>query len=130
MSELTEVFRMVPSEGKYYKTTKYTEKRDDKYYTTNELIYVGKYIRHATNGGYGDSGEHYAIFEKDGVQGYVHYDYDGRTCFIEVEKIMIDPFLKEELLEKVDDKPISSLQYLCKQKLSTEEIRIVREFNM
>ena len=130
MAKLTEVFRMVPKEGKYYKTAKYTEKRNNKYYTANELQYVGKYIKHVAGGGYGDNQEHYALFEKEGVENYLHYDYDGMTCFVEVKNIMINPYLKEELLKKVDNKPISSLQQLCKQQLSTEEIRIVRDFNM
>jgi hypothetical protein len=130
MSKLTEVFRMVPKEGKYYKTAKYTERRNNKYYTTNDLNYVGKYIRHVAGGGYGDNQEHYALFEKDSVESYLQYDYDGMTCFVEVEQIIIDQFLKEELFEKLENKPICSLHNLCKQQLSTEEIKIVREFNM
>ena len=133
MSKLTEVFRMVPKEGKYYKTAKYTERINNKYYTTNEPKYIGKYIRHVSTGGYGGYGDnavHYAIFEKDNVEVPLEYDYEGKTCFIEVEQNMINPFLKEELLEKVDNKPICSLQDLCKKQLSTEEIRIVREFDM
>lgn len=130
MSKLIEVFRMVPVEGKYYKTAKYTEKRNNKYYTTNNLEYLGKYIKHVAGGGYGDNQEHYALFEKDGVENYLKYDYDGMTCFVEVEKIMMNSLLKEELLQRVEDRPISSLQSLCKQQLSTEEIRIVKEFNL
>lgn len=64
MAKLTEVFRMVPKEGKYYKTAKYTKKDNNKYYTTNELKYVGKYIRHVAGGGYGDNQEHYALLKK------------------------------------------------------------------
>jgi hypothetical protein len=130
MAKLTEVFRMVPKEGKYYKTAKYTEKRNNKYYTSNELQYVGKYIKHVAGGGYGDNQEHYALFEKEGVENYLQYDYDGMTCFVEVEQIMINPFMKDELLQKVKDKPISSLQSLCKEQLSTEETRIIRDFNL
>ena len=122
-----EVFRMTPEKGKYYKTTTYTRKNNNKYYSTNELRYVGKYIRHASYG-FRDSAEHYAIFEKNGIEEIVHYTYEGTTCFIEVD--IINSELKEELIKTINNKSILSLKDLCKQRLSTEELRISRELEI
>lgn len=78
-----EVFRL-PQVGKEYYTTIDTVKIDSKYYSPKDkLRYVGIYSHHASDGGYGDGGNHYAIFDNDGKQETVTYDYDGKTCFIE-----------------------------------------------
>ncbi len=122
-----EVFRMTPEEGKYYKTTTYTRKNNNKYYSTNELRYVGQYIRHASCG-VRDSAEHYAIFDNNGLEEYVHYTYEGTTCFIEVK--IINSKLKEDLIKTINNKSILSLKDLCKQQISTEELRILRELDI
>jgi len=124
-----EVFRMTPIEGKYYKTTTYTRKNNNKYYSTNELHYVGKYIRHASCG-YHDSAEHYAIFDNNGVEKIVHYTYEGTTCFIEVDVKIINSKLKEELIQTINNKSIISLKDLCKQQLSTKELQFSRELGV
>ena len=71
-----------------------------------------------------------AIFDKYGVEEIVKYTYEGTTCFVEVDIKIINPELKKELLQTIQNKSISSLQNLCKQKLSTEEIQIVQEFEV
>ena len=124
-----EVFRITPEEGKYYKTTTYTNMKNNKYFSTNELRYVGKYLRHASCG-FRDAAEHYAIFDKYGVEEIVKYTYEGTTCFVEVDIKIINPELKKELLQKIQNKLIFSLHNLCKHRLSTEEIQIVREFEV
>jgi len=88
-----EVYRISPEIGKYYVTTFYTRKtgsylqKNEKYYTTNELIYVGKCIEHGSDGGFGDNAEYWEIFENDeGKKEIIEYDYEGKRVFILVEK--------------------------------------------
>ena len=81
---MCEVFRQ-PEVGKVYYTTIDTIQENKKYYSPiDKLRYVGKYLYHASSGGYGDSCNHYAVFDNDGKQEYVTYDYEGKTCFLEV----------------------------------------------
>ena len=56
---------------------------DDKYYTTNSLQYLGKYIK-SERYGYGDGGGGAEHFDNNGVKIQIVYDYEGRTCFREV----------------------------------------------
>jgi len=86
-----EVYRISPEIGKYYVTTFYTRKtgsylqKNEKYYTTNELIYVGKCIKHGSEG-YGDNAEHWEIFENDeGKKEIIEYDYEGKRVFKEIK---------------------------------------------
>lgn len=82
-TEMCEVFR-IPQVGKEYYTTIDTTKTNGKYYSPiDKLRYVGIYKYHASNGGYGDSGSHYAVFDNNGKDEIVTYDYDGKTCFFE-----------------------------------------------
>ena len=131
MSNKIEVFRMTPIEGKYYKTTTFTEIKNNKYWSTNELVYVGKYLRHASYG-FRDSAEHYAIFDKNGSEIIVHYTYEGTTCFVEVEREYKEIILeiKKELLKTINNKQVLSLEDLCKQQLTTEELKISRELGV
>lgn len=75
-----EIFRLTPEEGEYYEYAECTRKEGkwpkERYYTTNELIYVGKFIRHESIG-CRDNAEHWDIFE----HGVVTYSYSGNTCF-------------------------------------------------
>jgi hypothetical protein len=85
-----EVFRIVPIEGKYYKTTTYTEVKDNKYWSTNKLRYVGKYVRHILRfhnekSSYRNNAEHYAIFDNNGIEIMVQYTPEKTTCFVEIE---------------------------------------------
>ena len=83
-----EVFRISPKEGKYYEYAEYTEKigvwPNDRYFTTDPLRYVGKHIKHCTQG-YGDGADHWDIFEDSGGQAIqIDYTYAGTTSFREV----------------------------------------------
>lgn len=75
-----EVYRLTPEEGKCYEYAECTRKEgswpNEQYYTTNSLIYVGKFIRHESKG-YRDNAEHWDVFEN----GIVTYSYSGNTCF-------------------------------------------------
>ena len=85
MSEV-EVFRLSESEFNTNKCYEYALKTrtqgiypNEKYYTTNNLQYLGKYIK-SESFGYGDGGSYFEYFENCKIQ----YDYDGNTCFREV----------------------------------------------
>ncbi len=82
-----EVFRLTPKEGNYYQTTTWTRRAgnwpNEKYYSTNDLQYVGKFIRHGSCG-YRDNAEHWDIFDNNGVEVTVKYTYEGTTSFIQV----------------------------------------------
>jgi hypothetical protein len=84
-----EVFRKTPEVGKYYEYAECTEKigsyseNNDKYFTTNPLRYVGKYIKHERYG-WGDNADHFAIFDNKGEEIRIEYSYEGNTCFREV----------------------------------------------
>jgi hypothetical protein len=65
-----------------------------KHFTTNPLEYVGKYVR-AERRGRGDGGECTYVFDNNGVEIRIELDYEGRSCFREVE---------EEVEEEVSEK--------------------------
>ena len=89
MNEI-EVFRLKPEVGKYYETAVYTRKTgswsnaDERYYTTNPLLYVGKFVK-TIQYGYGDNVTSTGIFDNNGVEQCIDYTTDGTTCFIEVK---------------------------------------------
>jgi len=76
----TEVYRLTPEKGKYYEYAECTRKEgkwpNERYYTTNALEFVGKFIEHKSEG-YRDNAHHWDIFEN----GMVRYSYEGNTCF-------------------------------------------------
>jgi hypothetical protein len=88
MAEI-EVYRNEPEEGKYYYTTTLTRRAgnfpNQRFYTTNELVYVGKFIKHYKYG-YHDNAVHWDIFDKNGTEIKVNYTYEGTTCFLETTK--------------------------------------------
>ena len=88
-SKEVQVFRLTPQEGKHYQTTLWTRRvgnwPDEKYYSTNELKYVGKFIRHESVG-YRDNAQHWDIFDNDGKEEIVNYTYEGTTSFVEIIK--------------------------------------------
>jgi hypothetical protein len=81
-----EVFRLTPEKDKYYETALYTMKKGEwpheTYYTTQPLVYVGKFVKHISIG-YRDNAEHWDVFDKDGEEVLVKYTYEGTTCFRE-----------------------------------------------
>jgi len=55
-----------------------------RYYTTNSLQYLGKYIE-SERWGYGDGSGGAENFNDNGKKTRIVYDYDGKTCFREIE---------------------------------------------
>jgi hypothetical protein len=86
---MQEVFRISPKPGYYYETAEYTHKKgtwsekNEQYFTTNPMRYVGKFIKHITFG-FGDSATHIDIFDDNGKEISVYYLYEGTTSFREV----------------------------------------------
>jgi len=82
-----EVFRIIPQINKAYETAICTRKTgihpNDRYYTTNPVVYVGIAIKNVTYG-YGDGSCGYVLFSKNGIEEKVEYTYEGTTCFREV----------------------------------------------
>ena len=88
----TEVFHLTEiDKTKYYsfalKTKTVGEYPNQRYYTTNPLQYLGRYI-------YSEEwerlGEWYAAaenFDDNGKKNRVVYDYEGNTCFVEVDPL-------------------------------------------
>jgi hypothetical protein len=68
--------------AKNYYSTLYTKKEgtypDERYFTTNKLKFVGKFLRETREGGYGDGGRCTYHF----TCGSVKLDYGGKTCFV------------------------------------------------
>ena len=85
MNSEIEVFRLTPIKGKSYfyaEATRKTSYPNIKYYTSNQLKYVGEYIQdYRTNTG--DGGYFWAIFKDGDIENRVDYSYEGNTCFIE-----------------------------------------------
>ena len=85
----TEVFRITPEVGKHYVTTTYTRKtgnylnKNEKYFSTNKITYVGCFVKHEQRG-FCDGAQHWDIFNNNGVEVRVDYTYEGTTCFCEV----------------------------------------------
>jgi len=82
---MTEVFRLTPVVGNYYETVMATSKvwnsriTNWQYYTTNPYRYLGKFVRSESRG-LGDGSTYWEIYEKDGVELILEYDYEGMTC--------------------------------------------------
>jgi hypothetical protein len=53
---------------------------NEKHFTTHPLQFLGKHIN-SSRWGYGDQSGGEEIFEHDGVQTRIVYDYEGNTCF-------------------------------------------------
>jgi len=132
MIQEVEVYRISPEEGKYYMYAEYTRREGkwptETYFTTNELKYVGLFKRHITHE-YRDNAKHIDIFDNYGKEEIVNYSYEGKTSFIKVNP-KINSKLKSELIKKYNNKLIPKLSDLVKNHLSTEEIKMVREFNI
>lgn len=86
-----EVFRLIEfNQDKYYvfalKTRTQGVWPNQKYYTTNPLEYLGKYVREERSGGiWGDGRSCDYIFDNDGREKRISLDYEGCSCFREVE---------------------------------------------
>jgi hypothetical protein len=75
--------------GKEYYFAFYTEKEGkypyEKYYTTNELKYLGKYVSYEEYGYRDNSGVIYTFIDNNGEENKINLDYEGKSCFLEVE---------------------------------------------
>lgn len=106
MNNEVEVFRLTPKEGKYYETAEATRRIGDwdsmRYFTTNPVRYMGKFIRHERTG-YHDASRSWAYFEDDnGNIINIEYSYEGNTCFREVNKDIGEVLKEVESEEKTD----------------------------
>ncbi len=86
-----EVFRTVEFvPGKEYEFALYTTREgnwpNERYFTTNPLKYLGKYMYSKRFGGFGDGSRGSEHFIKDGLKVEVEYDYEGKTCFREAQR--------------------------------------------
>ena len=85
---MTEVFRLTKfDKNQEYGYSHYTKKEgrypNEKYYTTNEIKYVGKYKESITLGNFGDGHFGCEVFIDDkGKKTRVYYDYEGKLCFL------------------------------------------------
>jgi hypothetical protein len=83
---MIEVFRISPEIGKTYETATYTHSTgswpNQKYYA-KEVTYVGKFIKHESQG-YRDNAIHWDTFLLEDKHIQVYYTYEGTTCFREV----------------------------------------------
>ncbi|NBY40150.1 MAG: hypothetical protein EBQ66_04445 [Flavobacteriia bacterium] len=59
------------TEGKY---------PNEKYYSTNLVLYLGRHVK-SERWGYGDSHGGAETFENNGIKHRIVYDYEGKTCF-------------------------------------------------
>ena len=91
MSEI-QVFRLTPKEGQTYYYAECTRKVhnkkdwcDTKYYTTNNLAYVGVFVSH-NSVGCRDNAHHWDIFDRNGTKVIVHYSYGGNTCYLDFDE--------------------------------------------
>ena len=87
MSKLrVEVFRLTPILGKCYSTAEYTIKvgsyPNERYFTTDKLRYVGKFLRTERYGS-GDGMTATSFFDDNGIINLVEYTYKGTTSFLE-----------------------------------------------
>jgi hypothetical protein len=83
----TEVFFITPEQGKCYNYAEATRKviqglNNRKYFTTNPLEYVGKFVRHEQRG-QGNGADHWYIFNLNGTEKKIPLSYEGNTCLVE-----------------------------------------------
>ena len=87
---MEEVFRIIQfDKNKFYEYAMKTKTEgrwpNEKHYTTNKLIFLGKYKESITWGNFGDGRGGCEIFiDDDGKEKRINYDYEGNTCFREI----------------------------------------------
>ena len=126
---MTEVFRLTPKLGKCYMyaeaTTRQGSYPTQKYFTTNELQYVGVFKEHLQYG-YRDYATHIGVFDNYGTEVRVNYSYEGNTCFIEIPlPTPINSDIKLELIHTVKTRLIPKLRDIIMSRLSTVEVNYV-----
>lgn len=89
---MLEIFRVIHFDknveyGYSYYTKKEGNYPNEKYYTTNEIKYLGKYKESISLGHYGDGHSGYEVFiNNKGEIKTVEYDYEGKLGFIILSK--------------------------------------------
>jgi hypothetical protein len=108
---MSEVFRLYLSQfdtSKYYehylKTRSDMTSSNKKYYSTNPLQYLGKFVDYQEYG-HGDNHTAFLTFNDNGKINTIFLDYEGNSCFREVpckQVLTIQPFsgFSKEFLEK------------------------------
>ena len=85
----TEVFHLTEiDKTKYYSFALKTKTVENRYYTTNPLQYLGRYIYSEVLEWTG--GVRYNVaenFDDNGKKNRVVYDCEGNTCFVEVDPL-------------------------------------------
>jgi|LakMenEpi03Aug12_release.lakeMendotaPanAssembly.Ray.scaffolds.fasta_scaffold760822_1 hypothetical protein len=91
MVEETEVFRLDSKDFNKSKCYAFALRTriagswpNEKYYTTNTLQYLGKHIRSEDWGSRDDHGGA-ETFDNNGIETRIVYDYEGLTCFKQVQ---------------------------------------------
>ena len=130
MSEIEVFEHIILNKGECYSVALYTRKvdfgRDIRYYTTNDLRYVGEFVKYGVfNRGHGDR---YALFNHNGKE--IKILIQKKTAFV---KVNCRPFIRSEIREELVDtvsrmnnnpRPLSTMAHYA---LSTSEIAAVRE---
>lgn len=114
MTSKKEVFRMCEEDfdkDAFYATALKTSTEgrwpNEKHYTTNKLIGVGKFIKHRYEGGYHDNAEYSELFIHNDTIIRVKLDYDGRTCFVKIDESEIDDIYGPDYLNDPNSPDIS-----------------------
>lgn len=89
---MEEVFRIIQfDKNKYYEYAMKTKTEgkwpNEKHYTNNKLIFLGKYKESIIFGNFGDGRSGCEIFiDDDGKEKRINYDYEGNICFREMKR--------------------------------------------
>ena len=92
-----QVFKIILEVGKCYEHIEATRSvymgETRVYFSTNQPVYVGKYLRDVRVGGYGDGAENFAIFQNPEEEKTIRIS--DNTCFVEVPcKLDVDVLSK------------------------------------
>ena len=126
-----QVYRIDPKVGKHYWYAESTRKYNDNiHFTTNDLEYVGEFVRKARRGS-GDGSVSYAYFKRDGSESerIITYSYWGHTCFIETDPVLDIEEEKRKIKEgKIPEAMQKNLEEAMQRKL--EMMKLVEEQKM
>ena len=83
-----QVYRIDPKVGKHYWYAESTRKyNNDIHFTTNDLEYVGESVGNGSRGS-NDARQIYEYFNHNGSKRTITYSYEGKTCFIETDRVL------------------------------------------
>jgi hypothetical protein len=111
-----QVYRISPELGKHYWHAESTRRyNDDIHFTTNDLKYVGMFVRKESLGGHGDN-QLFAYFNNNGLEEKIQYSFN--TCFIETDPVLD---IKEEK-SKIKEGKISEAMQRKLERMKIEEV--------